>query len=239
MKLFFDPLVAGDAALAARYEHDFVLTPLPASGFESEQEGSAALLARNGRLQLVDLSVAPPQSVYLEAKVIERRASLRSDLARACGLNRHKDLCIVDACAGWGMDGLALAATGARVVLLERERPIWALLDDLLRQRDWGRVEHHCIDALEWLSQPPIPCDVVYLDPMFPQRNKTALPKQRLQLLARLAKASAEPEALLEAALAVARKRVVLKRRRKDPVVAPPDWQIVGKTVRYDSYAAA
>jgi len=29
---------------------------------------------------------------------------------------------------------------------------------------------------------------------------------------------------------------VVLKRRRKDPPVRPPDWRILGTAVRYDVY---
>ena len=43
-------------------------------------------------------------------------------------------------------------------------------------------------------------------------------------------------DSLVEAALGKVSKQVVLKRRRKDPVVGEPARQVSGSTVRYDIY---
>jgi 16S rRNA (guanine1516-N2)-methyltransferase len=97
-------------------------------------------------------------------------------------------------------------------------------------------VASRCGDGFEALTDAS-GYDVVYLDPMFPGRSKRALPGKRLQVLAALAVADPRPLSLwLEAAVAAARHRVVLKRRSKDPLVARPDWQIRGRTVRFDVY---
>ena len=81
--------------------------------------------------------------------------------------------------------------------------------------------------------------DVIYFDPMFPVRGKTALPGKRMQYLAGLL--GDDPPftgSLVELGRRQARSRVVVKRRSKDPVIARPDWQITGRTVRYDVYRA-
>jgi 16S rRNA (guanine1516-N2)-methyltransferase len=85
--------------------------------------------------------------------------------------------------------------------------------------------------------------EVVYLDPMFPVRRKTALPGRELQVLARLVGHGemAEGEALLRAALEAGARRVVVKRGDDGavlsaPGVGGPDVQFSGRTVRFDVY---
>ncbi|MEM1432794.1 MAG: class I SAM-dependent methyltransferase [Pseudomonadota bacterium] len=241
MRLYY---AGAEAALAQRYAALFELSPLaltdrPRRGGAAlpDHAPAAALFALDGRLRLGAGSGAAPACVAVPE--VLRRVSLRSDLARACGLNRHRDLHVVDACAGWGIDGLALAEAGARVTLIEQQPAIWALLDDLERQHRWGQTEVVHGDAVVWLQEPSRRCDVVYLDPMFPERAKTALPNQRLQLISRLASPAVSLADWLTLALERATRRVVLKRRRRDPLLRKPDWQIVGKTVRYDVYAAS
>ena len=83
--------------------------------------------------------------------------------------------------------------------------------------------------------------DVIYLDPMFPPRRKTALPNLGLQHLREL---SAHNESDggddLQRQIALARScataRVVVKRRLKDPKDALSAFQIKGKSIRFDVY---
>jgi 16S rRNA (guanine1516-N2)-methyltransferase len=79
--------------------------------------------------------------------------------------------------------------------------------------------------------------DTVYLDPMFPPREKAALPRKSAQMLGDLLGAADGhlPE-LVSAATARARGRVVVKRRRHDATWLRPDWQILGRSVRFDVY---
>lgn len=83
--------------------------------------------------------------------------------------------------------------------------------------------------------------DVVYLDPMFPARTKSAAVKKKFQLLHYLEAPCSNQEELLEAALAVHPKKVVVKRPAKGPYLADkkPSYSITGKAVRFDVYVGA
>ncbi len=184
-----------------------------------------------------------------------RRAShggSRTELARACGANLT-GLTVLDACAGYGSDGLLLAHLGAQVCLVERDRLIWMLLHD--RARHIPRAETVCDQASNVLRGCAVDgdtsmakvWDVVLLDPMFPPIGKKALPNRGLQHLRQLTQASlaehssAEDELaeLLALAKAHCSGRVVVKRRLKDDVTGRVDFQIKGKSVRFDVYLGA
>jgi 16S rRNA (guanine1516-N2)-methyltransferase len=113
------------------------------------------------------------------------------------------------------------------------------MLEDVVGQwlslhRD-ASVTIECGDGIARITEGTF--DVIYLDPMFPLRSKSALPGKRLQYLHELVGETRDVDAaLLERARRSATARVVLKRRRTDPVLAAPDWQIVEKSVRFDVY---
>jgi 16S rRNA (guanine1516-N2)-methyltransferase len=173
---------------------------------------------------------------WVRVAELERRTAQGTDLLKACGVGGERRPRVLDLMAGWGVDALVLAARGCPVTAVERLPMLAALLQDLVGRSGISGVAVQCADAMEVLDVAQ-PFDVVYLDPMFPQRHKAALPGKRLQWLAELA--APDPRSLeiwLTAAAPRAQRRVVLKRRRKDPLVATPDWQVAGRTVRYDVY---
>ena len=96
-------------------------------------------------------------------------------------------------------------------------------------------VEGNSIAALGSMEEPP---DVVYLDPMFPERTKSAAVKKKFQLLHLLERPCTDEAALLGAALACGARKVVVKRPAKGPCLAgaKPSHTIAGKAVRYDCY---
>ena len=55
--------------------------------------------------------------------------------------------------------------------------------------------------------------DVVYLDPMYPERRKTAAVKKEMAYFHDLVGAAQDEAELLESALNTAKKRIVVKRR--------------------------
>ena len=173
----------------------------------------------------------------------ERRASLRGELARACGVTAQHKPRILDAMAGLGLDGMTLNALGCPVLMIERHPALWAVLASFVDLLDRGDCEVVHADSWEWLhSRPPatLAVDVVYLDPMFPERRKGALPGKSMQFIAELTDADPHPlEAWIRLGKRHARERVVLKRRLRDPLVSDPDWQIKGRSVRYDVYRSA
>lgn len=175
------------------------------------------------------------RGVWVTLPELERRAARGVELVRACGATGTPRQ-ILDPMAGWGVDALVLAGHGCEVSLVERHPALWALQWDLIRRSGLTVASSRCADGLAALDGTRT-WDVVYLDPMFPLRSKKALPGKRMQWLAELARPDPRPETVwVERARSVARERVVLKRRRRDPVLLAPDWQIIGRTVRYDVY---
>ena len=99
-------------------------------------------------------------------------------------------------------------------------------------------VEADSVSELVRLTAAGEAPDVVYLDPMFPERRKSAAVKKKFQLIHHLERPCPEEEqvALLEAALAASPRKVVVKRPVKGPHLAgvKPSYTIAGKAVRYD-----
>ena len=91
-------------------------------------------------------------------------------------------------------------------------------------------------DSIELLPTYTDRADVVYLDPMFPERNKSALIKKKFQLLHNLESPCASEHDLLEAALAVRPKKIVIKRPLKGAYLdgRRPDYSYTGKAIRFD-----
>jgi 16S rRNA (guanine1516-N2)-methyltransferase len=189
-------------------------------------ERHSLCLSEHG-LGLLDSDYATP--FYLRQT---RSASVeRRELVRACGTGRT----LLDVCAGFGTDGLALAQHGWDVTLVERELTIWLLLRDLCAE--FEHVSAVNADGIEYLQSSDQPWDVVYLDPMFPERGKKALPQRGLQHLRALATPFPHDLAdVISLAQTTARERVVVKRRSTDPVVSPPNFQLRGKMIRFDVY---
>lgn len=172
-----------------------------------------------------------------------RRGNLASEhLVRAVKIKGIAEPLVVDATAGLGEDAFLLAAAGCRVLLFERDPVIAALLRDAL-ERAKGDPETAPIASRLTLrpedSIPVLPTlspDVVLLDPMFPERKKTALVKKKFQLIHLLEKPCEDERALLDAALAARPRRIVIKRPAKGPFLAgvKPSYSLDGSAVRFD-----
>ncbi len=152
----------------------------------------------------------------------------------------------VDATAGLGEDAFILASGGYSVVLCEYNPVIAALLADALdragKDPDLSRisarmtlVEGSSIDFLGRMEKRP---DLVYLDPMFPAKQKSGISKKKLQLFQKLEMPCSREEELMEAARAAGPERIVVKRPLKGPALAgkKPSHSIEGKNIRFDCY---
>ncbi len=173
---------------------------------------------------------------WVKATEVRRRAQQAPELLRACAVAPGTR--VLDAMAGWGLDGLVLAAAGACVTMIEREPMMQALQRDLIRRLDARSVVSRLGDGFCYLDAGRA-FDVIYLDPMFPERKKRALPGKRMQFLTVLASQAGVDRPIadwLAAAIPAARHRVVVKRRLHDDAGLAPDWQIRGRSIRYDVY---
>lgn len=172
------------------------------------------------------------------AAALKKNQAAEMGLIKAC--KPKSGLYILDATAGWGRDAALLANFGAKVLMLERHPILAALLKEGLKKAKPGLSlsleEADAFSYLETLEEKAYP-DLIYLDPMHPERKKKALVKKELQVLQQLL---GEDKDALEL-LCLARKRTKDKVIVKWPTTAkpllPPLRSIVGKTVRFDIYA--
>jgi len=188
---------------------------------------------------------------FVEGKNAHRRkfgGGRGQPLARAIGLKKMISPIIIDATAGMGRDAFVLASLGCTVILLERNPLLAALLQDGLNRANQDednqainqRMQLINIDSQHYLSQqklPQIP-DVIYIDPMYPKREKSALVKKDMRLLHQLVGPDEDSEKLLTLARKIALKRVVVKRPSTAEAIAnlQPDTSIESKSTRYDIY---
>jgi len=171
------------------------------------------------------------------------------DLAKAIGLHKVNNPTVLDLTAGMGGDAFVLATLGADVTLIERNPIVHALLFDAFERAKLSadaelqeifskmRLKHEdALDALKNLNDKP---DVIYIDPMFPTRTKSARVKKDMQFFHAIVGADTDSEALLLSSLTKAKKRIVVKRpRRAETLTAElqPAFEIAGKSTRYDVY---
>lgn len=175
---------------------------------------------------------------------VERGACRRELLVKAAWIKGVEHPRAFDMTAGLGTDSFLLAAAGFDVELCERDETIAALLNDALaRAQSDPKLSDivsrmHVVegDSLKLLPLVSEKLDVVYLDPMFPERKKSAAVKKKFQLLHHLEKPCSNEEEMLCCALAAHPRKVVVKRPAKGPFLAgkKPSYSISGKAVRYD-----
>ena len=175
-------------------------------------------------------------------------------IAKAIGFHKIPAPIILDATAGMGKDAFVFASLDARVILMERSPVSAALLCNALERALSDENSHKDIKEIvqrmtfkfgdaqklskeiikNWPEQP----DVVYLDPMFPHRKKSAQVKKEMLALQKIIGDDTDSNQLLETALQIARKRVVVKRPIKAPYLnqQPPTYTLKMKKHRFDIY---
>lgn len=213
-----------------------------------------ALVMDASGLSLLQL-VGPQHSIrvdFLSSTVSYRRqrgGGRQQMIAKACGLKAGVTPSVLDMTAGLGGDAFILAALGCELRLIERVPTVRALLADALeRLQTCGDGELQVIarrmtlmggDAIELANtQNRLAADVVYLDPMFPVRTKSAAVKKEMQVFHALVGPDDDADQLLDRALELARFRVVVKRPRNAPTLgsSAPSYVLEGKRNRYDIY---
>lgn len=152
----------------------------------------------------------------------------------------------IDATAGMGEDALLLAAQGYEVTLYEQNPVIAILLKDALRRARkhpvlkeiaarMKLVEGNSVECMRKLLDP---VDVIYLDPMFPARQKSSLINKKLQLIQKLEPPCSAETDLFDAAIQADPEKIIVKRSLKSEFLAgrKPSYTLNGKAIRYDCY---
>lgn len=164
---------------------------------------------------------------------------------RACrGRGASEGLKLVDATAGLGEDSFLLAAAGYDVTLIEYNPVVCELLRDALERGAVSpgvgyvvsRMKLICGNSLDILPSLDYAPDVIYLDPMFPERTKSSAVKKKFQLIHLVEKPCEDGELLLSAAMSARPRKIVVKRPAKGPYLGgiKPSYSVSGNSVRYD-----
>ena len=168
-------------------------------------------------------------------------------IAKAVGLKAGVTPTVLDGTAGLGRDAFVLASLGCQVTMLERSPVVAALLEDGLKRAALDNeigawiperlklIYASSLSALEDLDVKP---DVVYLDPMYPHKKKSALVKKEMRVFQSLVGADLDADGLFAPALRMATKRVVVKRPDYAEFIAnvAPSMAIETKKNRFDVY---
>lgn len=204
---------------------------------------------------LLDARQAPIKVDFCSGKLAHRRqfgGGKGQLIAKAVGRGQGIFPHVFDATAGLGGDAFVLASLGCRVTMAERSPVAQALLRDGLERAQHfagagdetlstilDRMTLVAADSRHLMAKATVPlADVVYLDPMFPARRKSAAVKKDMQAFHAIIGKDEDADVLLELAVKSAEYRVVVKRPRiAEPLAGRmPVYQLNGKTSRYDIY---
>jgi len=219
----------------------------------AEEDCDFQLLVTASGLSLHQTGKATPGPIsvdFVKGKAGHRRLfgrRRREPLGLAVGAYKNK-FHVFDATAGMGQDGFLLACLGCQVTMIERIPVVAALLEDGLQRAledselaeilD-GRlavVEGDAKEVLQSLTEEII-ADVVYIDVMYPEKKKSALPTKEMQVLRSLVGEDADAEELFHIAREVAKSRVIVKRPiHAEPLFGTPTESYKDPKTRFDVY---
>jgi 16S rRNA (guanine1516-N2)-methyltransferase len=211
------------------------------------------LQLRDQQWQLIDKdepNMAPVVIDFVSGKTAHRRKYGHAGgeaISKAVGIKKGNRPNIVDATAGLGRDAFVLATLGCRVHMIERSEIIAKLLEDGLHRAKQDekigtllkdKLSLACGDSQQELFHVPFEPEVIYLDPMFPHKDKSALVKKDMRLLQAVVGQDTIADTLLELSLTIATNRVVVKRPAYAGFLAEikPHTSIKTKKHRFDIY---
>jgi 16S rRNA (guanine1516-N2)-methyltransferase len=166
----------------------------------------------------------------------QRYSLSKEPLAKALGINSKNPILVWDTTCGTAKDAILMSHFGAKVVAFERHPLVFLLLIDA--NRVWPTsIEFLFGDSLDYLSSEKERPNVVYYDPMYPEKKKSALPRKEMQIFKNLIGPDNDSEAFLKEVMQFALDRVVVKRSLHAPkILENTTANYVGKSTRYDMY---
>jgi len=226
---------------------------------ENIQSYPFALIVDGDKLSLQQTGRKAPGPIFAEFTegAVDHRRKFGGGkgqmIAKAVGIKAGVYPKVLDATAGLGKDSFVLASLGSNVKMLERSQVVYGLLENGLHRAKYFAqendpellavisrmqlVQQSSHDYLSSLGADNYP-DVIYLDPMFPEREKSAEVKKEMAAFHSLVGKDEDADLLLPLALSKVNYRVVVKRPRKAPFLnnQTPSYQLEGKSSRFDIY---
>lgn len=161
-------------------------------------------------------------------------------IARALGIKENIKN-VLDLTAGLGIDAVFLSQIGFEVTSVERNPLLFFLLQEAQKKskrEEVKRIKWVLADSRIFLTDykitEPTSC---YFDPMYPEKKKSALPRQEMVVFRELVGADEDSESTLKLAVYKGFTRTAVKRPVKGEVLLEgPDFQLTSKLVRFDIY---
>lgn len=189
--------------------------------------------------QIFDMSGNKFSIDFVENKqnYLKKKTSIKNELiSRALGAGKY-GLNVLDLSAGLGIDAVFLAQLGYMVTAIERNPLIYLALREALLHKPDLALLFKFGESLDYLQSNVVQADVIYFDPMFPEKTKSALPRQEMVFFRNLVGTDADALKILECAIKIPGvKRLVVKRPIKAPALMKTATTIKGKLVRFDLY---
>ena len=221
-----------------------------------DEQSPLALVQTDERLELRKLDEPKLGAVYVDfvgGTMAHRRkfgGGRGEAVAKAVGIKGSELPTVIDATAGLGRDAFVLASIGCQVRLVERHPVVFLLLQDGLNRayqdEEIGEMLQQNLRLLNVqhineLDPNTDYADVVYLDPMYPHKQKSALVKKEMRVFQHLVGADLDADELLLPALQLAKKRVVVKRPDYAESLGgkQPHFSRETKNHRFDIYMGA
>lgn len=178
---------------------------------------------------------------------LAKNCTIKQPLARAVGIKTGKRPTIFDATAGLGGDSFVLASLGCKVTLSERNPVMFTLLEDgLERARNHqktstivsGNIKLIQQNSQKYLEGATKRFETIYLDPMYPHRESSALGKESMRTIRSIVGDDYDADSLFSRACENATSRVSVKRPKMAPTISQlvPDHVISMKSSRFDIY---
>lgn len=159
----------------------------------------------------------------------------KEPLAKALMIKGNDNSRVIwDTTCGTGKDSVLIQHFGSKVISFERNLNVYLLLQDAKRRFDLG-FEIFFGDARNYahLERP----DVIYYDPMYPSKKKSALPRKEMRIFKEIVGDDPDSVEFLTWAKTFAKDRVVVKRPLEAQAIeGTPTASYKGKSTKYDMY---
>ncbi len=164
-----------------------------------------------------------------------RKVIAKDPFLRAIGKSRVK---VLDVSAGLGIDAVFLAQHGHEVTAVERNPLLFVLLNHAQKRSEKFsklKLNFEFGDAVAYNFENSR-FDCIYYDPMFPDKGKTALPKQEMVLFRQLIGGDLDSEGVLEQLMKSGTRVVVKRPSGAPPIKEKPNNSFESKLIRFDIY---
>ena len=173
-----------------------------------------------------------------------KRVQHESNLKKALGKNTNQ-LAIFDATAGLLTDTMIFLSLGHKVVAVEQSKILFSLVNDaiLRAEKDIPELKNLKFingNSIDIYKKKNYKCDVIYLDPMYPRLKKNLKKSGNLETIKQIIKLEnldKNNDEIISMFLESNYRKIIVKRPLKsDKNHSNINYQVKGKTTRFDIY---